>query len=130
MPRAQACFRSSFECEVENHNLTDKPQNLNRKSSHHLNVSMNAPQVKQVSSLDQLALAIRMEIEEECGRSDPSQINRPHEAQETAKVQSVSLQALCNWNECIDQESTSGEGDLRFCTCHANGLYMTKDPSW
>ena len=57
--------------------------------------------VRQVLSVDELALAMRMSIEEDCGLHDPLQ---RHLQQRQHNVGFTCLEALQEWNECHEEE--------------------------
>ena len=65
--------------------------------------------VVQVSSADQLALSIRIAIEQDCGSREAGNAQRPQQQPEAPEF--TSLDALKTWEECLEREPSS---DLRF----------------
>ena len=65
-----------------------------------------AVKVVQVLSVDELALSIRMTIEEDCGSREV-----PHTQRQPNVAELASLDALKAWGECLEQEPSH---DLRF----------------
>jgi hypothetical protein len=61
-----------------------------------------AVKVVQVLSVDELALSIRMAIEEDCGSREVAKTQRPPQQQNCAEL--ASLDALKAWGECLEQE--------------------------
>jgi hypothetical protein len=63
-------------------------------------------EVMQVFSLDQLALAIRSAVEEDCGLHDESQRHLQQRHHQHSRAESTSLSALKEWSECREKQTT------------------------